>query len=135
MALSQIDVKDVFTLRSAHPVDATLDRLARLARSHGLTIFARIEFAGDAADAGLALAPTSLLLFGHPRAGTPAIADAPLSALDLPPRALAWRAPHGATWLSYPDPHALHTRYGVAEAALVGLSAVHTLCKAAAAPT
>ncbi|HEY0777392.1 MAG TPA: DUF302 domain-containing protein [Gemmatirosa sp.] len=126
-------VPDVVTLRSPYPAPEVLDRLAAHVAERGLTVFARIEFARDAAAAGLALAPTAALLFGNPRGGTPVLAVAPLSGLDLPLRALAWTDADGQAWLSYPDPHALEARYGVPESATAALQIVHALCRAAVA--
>ncbi|HEY0778346.1 MAG TPA: DUF302 domain-containing protein, partial [Gemmatirosa sp.] len=102
----------VETVRSAHDVAGTLDRLAALATARGLTLFARIEFARDAAGVGLALRPMAQLVFGNPRAGTALLAAAPTAGLDLPLRALAWTDDAGQTWLSYTTPEALVARPG-----------------------
>jgi uncharacterized protein (DUF302 family) len=110
-----------------------LDRLAALATARGLTVFARIEFARDAAAAGLALAPMAQLVFGTPRGGTPVLAAAPLAGLDLPLRALAWTDADGQAWLSYPDPAAVKTKHGLPDATAAGLQAIHALCRAAVA--
>ena len=127
------DVSDVVTLRSPLPAPATVDRLAALAAARGLTVFARIEFARDAAAAGLALAPMAQLVFGNPRGGTPVLAAAPLAGLDLPLRALAWTDADGQSWLSYPDPRALQAKHGLSDATAAGLQAIHALCRDAVA--
>ena len=56
-----------------------------------MTVFARINFAKDAAAAGLTLQPTQLLILGSPVAGTPLMVAAPGTALDLPLKVLAWQ--------------------------------------------
>lgn len=124
---------DVVTLPSPYPATEVLDRLAAVATARGLTVFARIEFARDAAAAGLTLAPMAQLLFGHPRGGTPVLAAAPLAGLELPLRALAWTDASGQAWLSYPDPRAMRTRYGLAAGVTAGLEIVHALCADAVA--
>jgi len=43
----------VVNVASDHSVPESIDRLESLARSKGLTVFARIDFSGDAAQAGL----------------------------------------------------------------------------------
>src|SRR6267143_107785 len=63
-------------------------RLEAAVAEHGITIFARIDFAADAAAVGMHLRPTRLLVFGNPRAGTPLLA--PLMAAR--PLMNEWRA-------------------------------------------
>ena len=62
---------------------------------------------------GLALRPTTLLLFGSPAAGTPVMVAAPLAALDLPLKVLVW-ADGAQTKVSYLAPAALAARYDLA---------------------
>lgn len=56
----------------------------------GNTIFATIDQAAAAKAAGLTLRPTTLLLFGNPKGGTPLMEAFPLVALDLPLKLLVW---------------------------------------------
>ena len=70
-------------LRGSGSVDASFARLEAAVAQRGLTVFARIDFAADAAAVGLVLRPTRLLLFGNPRAGTPLMAVAPTVALGI----------------------------------------------------
>jgi uncharacterized protein (DUF302 family) len=114
-------------------VPELLDRLAALAAAHGMTVFARIEFARDAAAAGLTLAPMTQLVFGNPRGGTPALIAAPLAGLDLPLRALGWTDAEGRVWLSYPDPGAIQARHGLPDATAAALRSAPALCRAAVA--
>ena len=69
---------------SKYTVPDTLQRLEAVVTSHGLTVFARIDFSGDAAKVGLQMRPTQLLMFGNPKAGTPLMIAAPSTAIDLP---------------------------------------------------
>jgi uncharacterized protein (DUF302 family) len=52
----------------------------------------------------LALAPTEVLIFGNPKAGTPLMQAALTIGIDLPLRALVWRDASGATHVGYNDP-------------------------------
>lgn len=52
-------------------VPESLERLQSVVKSRGLTVFARIDFIGDAAKAGLRMRPPQVLIFGNPKAGTP----------------------------------------------------------------
>src|SRR5207244_5008698 len=70
-------------------------RLGAAVAERGLTVFARIDFAADAAAVGMHLRPTRLLVFGNPRAGTPLLAAAPTVGIDLPLKLLIWEDAQG----------------------------------------
>src|SRR4051812_18195597 len=91
-------------LRARDSVDAAFTRLETAVAQRGLTVFARLDFAADAAAVGLTLPPTRLLLFGNPRAGTPLMAASPTAALDLPPKVLVWEMADGTVWVGYNTP-------------------------------
>jgi uncharacterized protein (DUF302 family) len=102
----------LITVPSAHSVGHTIDRLESEAKQKGLTIFARIDHAAGARDAGLALRPTELLVFGNARGGTPLMQAHQTIGIDLPLKALAWEDAAGQVWLSYNDPAWLTARHG-----------------------
>lgn len=123
----------VVHLRSERRASATTERLAELVRAKGLTLFARIDFASDAASAGLTLAPMIQLVFGNPRAGTPLLVANPVSGLALPLRALAWEDADGHSWLSYEAPEAIITRFGIPPALVANIAGLRAICEAAVA--
>ena len=94
-------------LASPYSAKSTLDRLESLAQSRGLKIFARIDHAAGAQGVGLSLRPTELLIFGHPKGGTPLMQCAQTYGIDLPLRVLAWEDAAGKTWLGYKLPSGL----------------------------
>lgn len=107
------------TKRSSHSVAETMDRLEQAVRERGLVVVARVDHAGAAQRAGLALRPTQLLIFGNPQAGTPVMQSAQTAGIDLPLKALAWEDEKGQVWLGYNDPAWIAQRHGVKEAAQV----------------
>jgi uncharacterized protein (DUF302 family) len=119
-------------LRAVGSVETSFGRLEAAVAQRGLTVFARIDFAADAAAVGLALRPTRLLLFGNPKAGTPLIAAAPTAALDLPLKVLVWEADDGTAWVGYNPPEDLGERHGVPTALLDKIRVVETLAAIAA---
>jgi uncharacterized protein (DUF302 family) len=88
-------------------------RLEAAVAARGLTVFARIDFAADAAAVGLRLPPTRLLVFGNPRAGTPLLAAAPTVGIDLPLKLLIWETADGVTTVGYNSPAWMVARHGV----------------------
>ncbi len=97
---------------SRHEPKETMDRLAAAVSARGAAVVARIDHAAAAAAVGLALAPTEVLVFGNPRAGTPLMQAAQTIGIDLPLRALVWRDAAGATHVGYNDPRWLARRHG-----------------------
>lgn len=94
----------VMRIPSRHSVADTLDRLTSILRERGVVVFARIDFSGDAARAGLEMRPEQQLIFGNPKAGTPLMVAAPTAGLDLPLRVLAWEEEDGKVWIAYSEP-------------------------------
>lgn len=112
------------SLRSAHSVAETIDRLAAIVTANGLTVFARVDHGANAEQVGMALRPTQLLVFGNPRAGTPLMQEKQTAGLDLPVRALAWEDEQGAVWLTYDDPQWIARRHGLGQASASAVSAI-----------
>jgi uncharacterized protein (DUF302 family) len=105
------------TIPSAYGVEETIDRIESEVKSKGMTIFARIDHAAGAKEAGLALRPTLLLIFGNAKGGTPLMQDKQQIGIDLPLKALAWEDASGKTWISYNDLKWLAQRHGVSHQA------------------
>ena len=92
------------TVPSSYGPKDTMDRLEAALKAKGLTIFARVDHAAGAAEVGLPLRPTELLIFGNARGGTPLMQANQTVGIDLPLKALVWQDASGKTWLSYNDP-------------------------------
>jgi uncharacterized protein (DUF302 family) len=120
-------------LAASRGVDETLDRLEALAKSRGILVFARINFAKDAAAAGLTLQPTQLLILGSPLAGTPLMSAAPGTALDLPLKVLAWQDAANRCWVSFNTPEYLQQRHGFPAELLANIAGLEKLVRAAIA--
>lgn len=119
--------KGIKTLASTGGVDETLDRLAELAKSRGMIVFARIDFSKDAAAVGLKLRPMQLLILGSPVGGTPLMAAAPSVALDLPLKVLAWQDDSNRCWVSFNAPEYLQQRHGFPEALIANIAGLQKL--------
>lgn len=118
---------------SKYSVPETLQRLEGVLEQKGIKIFALVDHSGEAEKAGLKMPPTQLLIFGNPKGGTPVMLAAPLSAIDLPLKALAWQDGDGKVWLSYNDPAYLQQRYGLSDDVMKPLAAIGPLIEQALA--
>jgi len=123
----------LITHPSPYTVPETLDRLEAILSVKSITIFVRIDHSGEAAKVGLTMPPTQLLIFGDPRGGTPIMLAAPLSAIDLPLKALAWQDAAGKVWLSFNDPHYLQSRYNLSDEVLQPIAGLEALIQQAIA--
>jgi uncharacterized protein (DUF302 family) len=103
------------TRKSPHTFQVTLEQFERAIRAAGATIFARVDHAAAAASVGLALRPTTLFLFGNPKAGTPLMQEAQTIGLDLPLRVLVWQDGNGQVWLTFRNPAAMFADYVISE--------------------
>jgi uncharacterized protein (DUF302 family) len=106
-------MEDLTIVESPFGPEETLERLEAEVQARGLTVFARIDHAAGAAAVGLTLAPTTVVIFGNARGGTPLMQVSQLIGLDLPLRVLVWQDASGKTRLAYVDPRVLVERYGI----------------------
>ncbi len=125
------NVPGIVHLHSERRAIGTIDRLEQLVRAKGLELFSRIDFASDAAAAGLTVPPMIQLVFGNPRAGTPLIEANPAVALALPLRALAWEDADGHSWLTYETAESIVERFHLPLALGANIAGLRALCEAA----
>jgi uncharacterized protein (DUF302 family) len=118
------------TKPSSRSVADTVTRLLDLLGSKGIKVFAVIDQRAEARAVGLDLRETTLVVFGNPAAGTGVMAATPLAALDLPLKVLVWADSDRGTLVSYTDPAALATRYGLSPDSEAALGAIHGLTDA-----
>ncbi len=106
--------------KSPHSAADTMSRLESVVTERGFTVFARVDHAAGAANVGKSLRPTTLLIFGNPKGGTPFMECAQSVGIDLPLKALVWEDALGEVWLGYNEPAFIARRHGVADCPVVG---------------
>jgi uncharacterized protein (DUF302 family) len=132
MSSSTASDAGVVRIASAHSVPETAARLETLLKERGVLIFARIDFSGDAARAGLELRPEQMLILGNPKAGTPLMQAEPVAGLDLPVKALIFEDGAGKVWIAWNDPQYVVRRHALTAALAANLAAVVPLIERAA---
>lgn len=120
------------TMVSSFGPKETMDRLEAEVRAKGMTVFARIDHAAGAAEVGLPLRPTELLIFGSAKAGTPLMQANQAIGIDLPLKALVVEDAAGKVWLSYNDPRWLAQRHRLGPELAPALDAMAAALKAIA---
>jgi uncharacterized protein (DUF302 family) len=119
-------------VRSNHDAKETMRRLEAEVKAKGLTVFARVDHAAGAAQVGLPLRATDLLIFGNANGGTPLMQLDQTMGIDLPLKVLVWQDEAGATWLAYNDPAWLAARHGLGNAAEPTIHALTGILRAIA---
>jgi uncharacterized protein (DUF302 family) len=107
-----MDRDGLITIQSRYTPKETMQRLETAVKSKGMTVFAHIDHAAGAAEVGMTLRPTDLLIFGSPKGGTPLMQSAQTIGIDLPLKALVREDAEGHVWLSYNDPAWVVQRHG-----------------------
>jgi uncharacterized protein (DUF302 family) len=124
---------EITTKVSPRSVTEAVSRLTGILAGKGLKVFAVIDQSAEASAVGMELRETTLVLFGNPAAGTPVMAAAPLSALDLPLKVLIWDDA-GQTRVTYYGPAALAARYDLSADLAAKLAAIDPLTDVLVAP-
>ena len=94
----------LITKPSKYSVSETVTRFEAAVKQKeaaGFTVFTEIDHAAAAKKFGLDMRPRTVIVFGNPKLGTPAMVKTPLLAIDLPTKALVWEDDQGKVWLSY----------------------------------
>lgn len=78
----------VFSIKSPYPFTKTVQQLISAFKKNNIQIFATIDQRKEAIAVGLNIPPTTLIIFGNPKAGTPIMSAEPLSGIDLPLKVL-----------------------------------------------
>src|SRR5262245_45822544 len=102
-AVTHANNDGVVRVRSAYPIDETIARLKRDIAEKGIRFFAEIDQSKLAAEAGIKLQPSMLLIFGNPPLGTQFITANANAGLDWPVRLLVFENDKGEVWTAYTD--------------------------------
>ena len=97
-----------------------------------MKIFAVIDHSGEAANIGMKMPPTRLIIFGNPKAGTPVMQAAPGAAIDLPLKILVAEDANGNTWISWNSLDYLQARHNIPAELMQNLAVVEALAAKAA---
>ncbi len=103
----------VVRVKSAYPLEETVARLKKDVAAKGIQFFQEVNQSKLAADAGVKVLPSTLLVFGNPPLGTQFIAARPAAGLDWPVRLLVQQDEKGDVWAVYTDFGWIARRHGV----------------------
>jgi uncharacterized protein (DUF302 family) len=93
----------IIRVKSAYSKAETIARLKQDIAAKGIRFFDEIDQAKLAADAGIQIRPSTLLVFGNPPLGTLFIRSNSLAGLDWPVRLLVFEDEQRQVWTAYTD--------------------------------
>jgi uncharacterized protein (DUF302 family) len=103
----------IVKVKSAYPIAETIERLKKDIAGKRIKFFDEIDQSKLAADAGIKLNPSVLLIFGNPPLGTQFIAANANAGLDWPVRLLVFANDNGEVWTAYTDFNWIARRHGI----------------------
>ena len=109
MALAMLSIdaladNGLITKPSKYTVKETVEKFEAAVKAKaagGWVVFTRIDHAAAAKEVGLEMRPRTLIIFGNPEGGTPAMIKSATLAIDLPMKALVWQDDQDKVWLTY----------------------------------
>lgn len=121
----------IITRDSPYSFSQTLERIEAALAARGVTVFARVDHSAEARKIGLEMPPTTVLIFGNPKAGTPLMISAPSLAIDLPLKLLIRQDSGGKVSVSFNSALFLGARHKLSGEQLKPLDAPAALLDAA----
>jgi len=111
---TNFDDNRLFLYESQFSAEKTVQRLEAELGRRGIPIFAVFDHAENARQAGLALRPTTVLVFGSPKVGTGLMQLDQSISLELPLRISVWEDEAGSAWLAFVRTEVTAEAYGLA---------------------
>lgn len=103
----------IVKFKSAYSMPETIARMKKDIADKGIKFFDEIDQSKLAADAGIKLQPSVLLIFGNPPLGTQFITANANAGLDWPVRLLVFENGKGEVWTAYTDFDWISRRHGI----------------------
>ena len=105
----------IVRIKSAYSMPETIKRLKMDVADKGIMFFDEIDQSKLAAEAGVTLRPSTLLVFGNPPLGTLFLTSNPDAGLDWPVRLLVYQDATGDVWVAYTDFAWIAHRHGITD--------------------
>ncbi len=105
----------IVRIKSAYSMPETIKRIKKDVADKGIMFFSEIDQSKLAADAGVTLRPSTLIVFGNPPLGTLFLTSDPSAGLDWPVRVLVYQDEKGDVWVNYTDFMWIAHRHGITD--------------------
>ena len=105
----------IVKLHSVYSVADTIARIKQDVAAKKIMFFSEIDQAKLAAEAGIELGPSTLLMFGNPALGSQFMTSNPDAGIDWPVRVLVTEDKAGQVWVIYNDFAYIARRHHIAD--------------------
>lgn len=105
--------KGVLRVNSLYSLDETVERLKADIAAKNIKFFTEIDQSQLGADAGIAIRPSKLIMFGNPPLGVQFLSSNPYSGLDWPVRMLVLQEADGSISVAWTDFDYIAGRYSI----------------------
>ena len=112
---ARADDDGIVRIKSAYSMPETIKRIKKDVADKGIMFFSEIDQSKLAADAGVTLRPSTLIVFGNPPLGTLFLTSDPSAGLDWPVRVLVYQDEKGDVWVNYTDFTWIARRHGITD--------------------
>jgi uncharacterized protein (DUF302 family) len=112
---ARADDDGIVRIKSAYSMPETIKRIKKDVADKGIMFFSEIDQSKLAADAGVTLRPSTLIVFGNPPLGTLFLTSNPSAGLDWPVRVLVYQDDKGDVWVNYTDFMWIAHRHGITD--------------------
>lgn len=102
--LLKAQTSDWITVSSAKSSKETVELLQKAIQEKGFKIFNTIDHAAGAESVGMTLRPTTLIIFGNPKGGTPLMSCDQRMGIILPLKILVWEDESQQVKVGFTDP-------------------------------
>ena len=121
----------IVSIQSSYSFNETVQRLLSAFTSHHIKVFATIDQAAEALTVGMTMPPTTLIIYGNPKAGTPLMLAKPLCGIDLPLKVLVTELRPGEVTVSFNSARYIVERHSLPAEFLSHLTPAESLIPAA----
>ncbi len=105
----------IISTKSNNSFDETLTKLQAALDKRSFKTFAVIDHSKGAASVDQTLRPTTLIIFGNPKGGTPLLQSAQTIGIDLPLKALVYQTEDGSVIIATSDIARITAAHGVTD--------------------
>ena len=102
-------------VESAYGFGETIERIKQSVAEKGITLFAEIDQSKLAGESGIALTPSTLLIFGNPALGAQFMTSNPVSGIDWPVRVLVLQDKQNKVFAVYNSFDYIAQRHAIAD--------------------
>lgn len=114
-----METNNLRVVKCVYSFSQTLSDLKSELKKREMIVFAEFDHRQNAADVGLEMPQSTVLVFGAPKTGTQLLLENPAIALELPLKIAVWEDDQKQVWMHYKNPTVMAEAYGLAKHSVI----------------